>query len=153
MDDARQIENALNRALAIYDSGDIEGYAASYRHATLVWFDGTEVSGPEPVLAERREYHAKLPSVKHIHAVSNVQIEVSEDRASATSLSYVTAYRQVADGPMRLTYHGLYRDEWGKIDGIWWLTRRQPQPIWVYPIADDAGLSDSMVDAMHGAVK
>jgi hypothetical protein len=136
MDDHRQIENLINRSMYLADKGDWQGYADLARHLTIKFKrKGVEynMTGTDEIMRERQIYLDSLPKeleTIHKHVVSNYIIEVADDRLTATSQCYLTAYRRVGGEPMRLVSHTMYHDRLRKIDGEWWVTEREVELVW-----------------------
>ena len=65
------------------------------------------------------------------HQLEEVSIELSNDLASATSTSVVSAEvtRATADGEQRRLVRGRYEDRWVLSDGRWLIQHRQYRPV------------------------
>jgi hypothetical protein len=136
MDDQRQIENLINLSMYLADKGDWQGYANLGRYLTITFKRqgvAHKLTGTEEIMRERQIYLDNLPKeleTIHKHVVSNFIIEVSEDKQTATSQCYLTAYRRVGGEPMRLVAHTIYHDHLRKIEGEWWVSERDVELVW-----------------------
>ena len=119
--------HAINTLLMTYaehvDAGRFAEVAALFTHATY----RVEQSGSGTVLEYRgvadvlgfcqqtRLYEDGTPLTKH--AVTNVDIQVDGDRASAKS--YVTVFQQTEVLPLQPIASGRYLDRFDRVDGSW----------------------------------
>jgi len=101
------------------DTGDLDGVAALFAHAT--W---RSPARPEPLrgaAAVRRAYDVVLlydgvPSTRHV--LTNLVVEVeSPDRARARS--YFTVFQARPDFPLQAIICGRYHDAFERADGAW----------------------------------
>jgi 3-phenylpropionate/cinnamic acid dioxygenase small subunit len=53
------------------------------------------------------------------HVVSNLVVEVADDRASAAARSYVTVFQALPDAPLRPIAAGRYADRFVRRDDGW----------------------------------
>ena len=89
MNDAVAITNLLYRYAELMDSGDLEGVAGLFAHATIKTGGGATIAGPAAMLDLWRA-HVKLhpcgtPRTKHV--VTNPIVEIDEAGGSATCRS------------------------------------------------------------------
>jgi 3-phenylpropionate/cinnamic acid dioxygenase small subunit len=105
------------------DAGDFSGVGELFAHATLT-FEGFEeaVRGEEAIASlytrTTRRYDDGTPRTKHV--ITNVMVEVDDERATATSRSYFTVF-QAVPGHLSLqpVIAGRYRHELEKSGERW----------------------------------
>jgi len=104
----RNILKLMNEYCYRIDAGDLDGFAAMFEKGNFEIIG--DPSGPP---------HSK-------HVMSNVQIDVNGD--SATAQSYVTVMQALPDFPMQAIFIGHYFDEFRKGDDGWYFTSRRISP-------------------------
>ena len=110
------------------DAGDFEGVADLFADAEIT-FEGFTQGRPgrEKILAmyeaSTRRYDDGTPKTKHV--VTNVVVEVDNDRRSATARTYFTVL-QAVPGVLSLQpiIAGRYRDAFTQTDGSWRFSHR-----------------------------
>ena len=110
------------------DVGDFEGVADLFAEAELT-FEGFAEGRPgrEKILAmyetSTRRYDDGTPRTKHV--MTNVVVEVDDDRRSATARTYFTVL-QAVPGVFSLQpiIAGRYRDAFARTDGSWRFAHR-----------------------------
>jgi hypothetical protein len=110
------------------DVGDFEGVADLFAEAELT-FEGFTQGRPgrEKILAmyeaSTRRYDDGTPKTKHV--MTNVVVEVGDDRRSATARTYFTVL-QAVPGVFSLQpiIAGRYRDAFTQVDGAWRFSHR-----------------------------
>jgi 3-phenylpropionate/cinnamic acid dioxygenase small subunit len=110
------------------DVGDFEGVADLFAEAELT-FEGFTQGRPgrEKILAmyeaSTRRYDDGTPKTKHV--MTNVVVEVGDDRRSATARTYFTVL-QAVPGVLSLQpiIAGRYRDAFTHTDGSWRFSHR-----------------------------
>ncbi len=110
------------------DVGDFEGVADLFAEAELT-FEGFTQGRPgrEKILAmyeaSTRRYDDGTPKTKHV--MTNVVVEVGDDRRSATARTYFTVL-QAVPGVFSLQpiIAGRYRDAFTHTDGSWRFSHR-----------------------------
>ena len=128
-DDVESIRALINRYAELIDLGNLDAVAALFTHGT--WSSpgrGTPLRGLEQV---RRAYdgvilYGGIPSTKHV--ISNVTIEVADDRASASARSYFTVLQGRPDFPLQPVIAGRYHDRFDRVDDAWRFADRQIIP-------------------------
>jgi uncharacterized protein (TIGR02246 family) len=110
------------------DAGDFEGVADLFADAELTFEGFTEGRpGREKILAmyeaSTRRYDDGTPRTKHV--MTNVVVEVDDDRRSATARTYFTVL-QAVPGVFSLQpiIAGRYRDAFVRADGSWRFSHR-----------------------------
>ena len=119
----RQIEALVYRYAELLDSGDLDGVAALFEHAT--WRSArANVQGTGAV---RRMYDGVIlyedgtPRTKHV--ITNLVIEHEDGTTRASARSYFTVLQQ-KDGTLEPIIAGRYHDRFERIDGGWRFAER-----------------------------
>lgn len=128
-DDVEGIRALIHRYAELIDLGDLDGVAALFTHGT--WSSpgrGTPLRGAEQV---RRAYdgvilYDGIPSTKHV--ISNVTIEVADNRSSATSRSYFTVLQARPELALQPIIVGRYHDRFDRVDDAWRFADREIIP-------------------------
>ena len=127
--DVEAIRALIHRYAELIDLGDLDGVAALFAHGT--WSSpgrGTPLRGTEQV---RRAYdgvilYDGIPSTKHV--ISNVTIEVADDRSSANARSYFTVLQARPQFALQPVIAGRYHDRFDRVDDVWRFADRQIIP-------------------------
>jgi uncharacterized protein (TIGR02246 family) len=119
----RRLFQAYQRAL---DGKDFRAYAALFARDGVFVAGSATATGPEAIFALVDSMPDSGLLTQEVgddfHLVSNVDIEVDGDRATATSTwSYIV---RAADDTPRLEKLGHYEDELVREDGAWRFARR-----------------------------
>jgi 3-phenylpropionate/cinnamic acid dioxygenase small subunit len=128
-DDVEAIRALIHEYAELIDLGQLDAVAALFTHGT--WSSpgrGTPLRGVEQV---RRAYdgvilYDGIPSTKHV--ISNVTIEIADDRASASGRSYFTVLQGRPDFPLQPVIAGRYHDRFERVDDTWRFADRQIIP-------------------------
>jgi 3-phenylpropionate/cinnamic acid dioxygenase small subunit len=128
-DDVEAIRALIHRYAELIDLGDLDAVAALFADGT--WSSpgrGTPLRGTEQV---RRAYDGVIlydgvPSTKHV--ISNVTIEVADDRSTATARSYFTVLQGRPDFALQPVIAGRYHDRFDRVDDGWRFADRQIIP-------------------------
>lgn len=128
-DDVEAIRALIHRYAELIDLGELDALAALFTQAT--WSSpgrGTPLRGAEQV---RRAYdgvilYDGIPSTKHV--ISNVTIEVADDRTSASARAYFTVLQGRTDFPLQPIIAGRYHDRFERVDETWRFADRQIIP-------------------------
>jgi ketosteroid isomerase-like protein len=128
-DDVEAIRALIHEYAELIDLGQLDAVAALFAHGT--WSSpgrGTPLRGAEQV---RRAYdgvilYDGIPSTKHV--ISNVTIEIADDRASASARSYFTVLQGRPDFPLQPVIAGRYHDRFERVDDTWRFADRQIIP-------------------------
>jgi SnoaL-like domain len=129
IDDVEAIRALIHRYAELIDLGELDTLAELFAHAT--WSSpgrGTPLRGTEQV---RRAYdgvilYDGIPRTKHV--ISNVTIEVADDRSNATARSYFTVLQARPDQPLQPVIAGRYHDRFDRVDDVWRFADRQIIP-------------------------
>ncbi|HEY3095442.1 MAG TPA: nuclear transport factor 2 family protein [Acidimicrobiia bacterium] len=128
-DDVEAIRALIHEYAERIDNGDLDGVASLFTDGT--WSSpgrGTPLRGAEQV---RRAYdgvilYDGIPSTKHV--ISNVTIEMADDRTTATARSYFTVLQARPDFPLQPVIAGRYHDRFERVDDAWRFADRQIIP-------------------------
>ena len=128
-DDVEAIRALIHEYAERIDNGDLDGVASLFTDGT--WSSpgrGTPLRGAEQV---RRAYdgvilYDGIPSTKHV--ISNVTIEIADDRTTATARSYFTVLQARPDFPLQPVIAGRYHDRFERVDDAWRFADRQIIP-------------------------
>ena len=128
-DDVEAIRALIHEYAERIDNGDLDGVASLFTDGT--WSSpgrGTPLRGAEQV---RRAYdgvilYDGIPSTKHV--ISNVTIEMADDRTTATARSYFTVLQARPDFPLQPVIAGRYHDRFEHVDDAWRFADRQIIP-------------------------
>jgi 3-phenylpropionate/cinnamic acid dioxygenase small subunit len=123
---ARQtIEGLIFAYAERLDEGDLEGVANLFVAGVYRSDRGGEYRGAEAVLRMLREtvvlYDGK-PRTKHV--ITNVTIEVDDERGVARARSYYTVFQATAQLALQPVIAGRYRDEFARDAGEWRFSER-----------------------------
>src|SRR5690242_14478071 len=118
------VTNLLGRYAECIDTGDFEGAADLFAHATLkVGADPARpatVTGPQVLQIWRDNvivYPDGTPRTKHV--ITNAIVDVDETAGTAVARSYYTVLQQCDDFPLQPVIAGRYYDEFERVDGTW----------------------------------
>ena len=128
-DDVEAIRALIHEYAELIDLGELDAVAALFTHGT--WSSpgrGTPLRGAEQV---RHAYdgvilYDGIPGTKHV--ISNVTIEIADDRATATARSYFTVLQGRPDFPLQSVIAGRYHDRFERVDDSWQFADRQIIP-------------------------
>jgi ketosteroid isomerase-like protein len=144
-DDVEAIRALIHEYAELIDLGQLDAVAALFTNGT--WSSpgrGTPLRGVEQV---RRAYdgvilYDGIPGTKHV--ISNVAIEVADDRTTATARSYFTVLQGRPDFPLQPVIAGRYHDQFERVDDAWRFADRQIIPDLIgdlsHHLRDTAGL-------------
>jgi 3-phenylpropionate/cinnamic acid dioxygenase small subunit len=125
-DDVQAIRNLVYSYAELLDTGDIKGLAQLFAHATVRTHGSDhEMRGAEPVRAlieQAVRLYDGVPGTKHL--VTNVAVEVDEDRGSATARSYYTALQARPELPLQPILAGRWHDRFERAADGWRFTDR-----------------------------
>jgi 3-phenylpropionate/cinnamic acid dioxygenase small subunit len=122
----RQVANLVFGMAEAIDDGDHERIEALFGDATF------QLEDREPRVGGAAFRRTVERSVIHydgrprtLHVITNLQIEVDDERGVARSKAYVTVFQAAADLPLQPVLTGRYHDEFASdVSGIWhWVAR------------------------------
>ena len=117
------------RYAELLDSGDLDGVAALFEHAT--WGAGTRTERMRGSTEVRRMYDGVIlyddgtPHTKHV--ITNLVIQHEDGSTHATARSYFTVL-QANDGVLQPIIAGRYHDQFESADGEWRFIERVIHP-------------------------
>ncbi len=124
--DETALTNLLHRYAEAMDTGDLDGAADLLRHADIIVAERAPPISADGILDIWRDrvilHHDGTPRTKHI--ITNVVVEIADDRHSATARSYYTVLQQIDEGALAPIIAGRYHDVFAKVDGTWRFTQR-----------------------------
>lgn len=123
--DEQQIANLVYRYAELIDTGDYEGLGALFEHAVVTTDASDDVrQGAAAMTAQMTQWTKKHPdgTPRTRHVTSNLIVDVDGD--TATCRSYYTVFQQTDKIPLQPIISGRYHDEFRRIDGRWWFTKR-----------------------------
>ena len=127
-DTIRPIEKLVYRYAELLDSGDLDGVAALFEHAT--WASArAHVQGTSAV---RRMYDGVIlyddgtPRTKHV--ITNLVIEHEEGSTQASARSYFTVMQAVDGLTLQPVIAGRYHDRFEEVEGVWRFAERTILP-------------------------
>ena len=126
VDDAQAIKNLIYSYAELLDTGDLAGLGRLFERATLRTHGRAEaLQGAEAVrgLIETSVHlYEGIPSTKHV--ISNVSVEVDDDRRSAMARSYYTALQARPALPLQPILAGRWHDRFERESDRWRFTDR-----------------------------
>jgi 3-phenylpropionate/cinnamic acid dioxygenase small subunit len=105
------------------DEGDFAGVAEVFEHATLTFEGfGDAISGRDAIeklyTNTTRRYDDGTPRTKHV--MTNVIVDIADDRVHASSRSYFTVLQAVPNEfALQPVIAGRYRHTYERVDGYW----------------------------------
>ena len=127
----RAIRRVMNEYCYRLDSGDFDGFADLFEHAT--WLVRGDARGGDTGAAAVRETLQQVilydgrPNTKHV--MSNVQIDVDESSNRAEAQCYITVFQAVPpDFPLQPIFSGHYYDTFNQTDKLWHFASREISP-------------------------
>jgi len=126
--DVVEITHLIHRYPELVDAGDFAGIAELFRHAPNMNHD--EQGAPrdlEQLLAGLvRTYEGGRTSTHHV--VTNVDIAVAPDRATASATSYITVFQARPELPLQAIASNRHEDTFERVDGTWRFSGRTDHP-------------------------
>lgn len=120
-----EITHLMNRYGFVIDTGDMEGFADLFAHGEWT-MDGLDPKIGKQAILDMSEgiiiYDDGTTKTKHL--TTNVDLDVDEDRGTATSQCYVTVLQQTDDFPLQTIFSGHYFDDFERVDGNWRFKKR-----------------------------
>jgi hypothetical protein len=120
MNAQEEIKNLMNEYCYAIDSGDFLTFAKLFKNSEWI------AEGKKPSKESANNiiiYEDGTPKTKH--SITNISIDVDEERNKATAHSYVTVYQGTEEFPLQVIFSGDYFDEFKKTDGAWCFSKRE----------------------------
>ncbi len=130
LEDQQAIAGLVYRYAELLDSGDLDGVAALFAHAT--WGAGTRDVTVRGTADVRRMYDGVVlyddgtPRTKHV--ITNLVIEHEDGTTHAAARSYFTVLQATEGLPLQPVIAGRYHDRFEKADGAWRFAERIIHP-------------------------
>lgn len=120
MDDVQEIKNKIYGYAERFDTGDIDGFATLFEHATFrtdgVDFVVQGTSAVRRLVADSVIFYDGSPATKHV--ITNVAVEV--EGMDARARSYFTVLQARPEQlPLQPILAGRYHDRFERIDREW----------------------------------
>ena len=126
MDDVQTIKNIVLSYVELLDVGDLDGLSNIFARATVRIHDSDDALSGAQSFREFIETGVQLydgiPSTKHV--VTNLIVEVDEERHSATARSYYTALQARPQLPLQPILAGRFHDRLERDDDGWHIVER-----------------------------
>ena len=126
MDDVQAIKNVVLSYVELLDLGDLDGLAKVFTRATVRTQGGAiELRGPEAFkefIGQGVQFYDGIPSTKHV--VSNIIVEIDDDRRIATARTYYTAFQARPELPLRPILAGRFHDRLERDGDDWHIVER-----------------------------
>jgi hypothetical protein len=130
--DYHAISNLAYTYTETMDAADHAGLALLFSHAEVYLIhEGPGGSGPPITGAENlkafwdglvRLYDGKT---RCRHCISNFLLEIDDKGETASSRAYFNVFLQTPDIPLQVIASGRYHDEYKKIEGVWYFTKKR----------------------------
>lgn len=120
MTDESQIQALMNQYCYAIDSGDFATFQQLFEQAQ--WIAEGKKPGKEAA-NNLIVYPDGRPRTKHV--ISNIQIDIEDDGATARAHSYVTVYQATDDFPLQAIFVGEYFDQFVKEPKRWRFSVRE----------------------------
>jgi hypothetical protein len=126
VDDVQAIKNIILSYVELLDLGDLDGLAKVFTRATVRTQGGAnELHGPEAFkefIGHSVQFYDGIPSTKHV--VSNLIVEIDDDRRTATARSCYTAFQSRPELPLQPILAGRFHDQLERYGDDWYIVER-----------------------------
>ena len=127
VDDVHAITTIVHAYAELLDAGDVDGIARLLDRATVRAPGASEAhAGAEAtraLIADAVQMYDGIPGTRHV--VTNLIVQVDDDRAAATARSYYTAFQARPELPLQPILAGRWHDGFARDDeGRWYLAHR-----------------------------
>ncbi len=115
----------MHRYSFLVDRGDLVGFAGLFESAEWGAEGDTLLTGYEMLEMLKREviiYPDGTPRTRHV--VTNIELDVDEERGTAQGQSYITLFQQTDDFPLQVIFSGEYHDEFVRENDVWRFDKR-----------------------------
>jgi hypothetical protein len=123
-------EDAITRLIFAYctgiDSGRFDDTARLFTQGTWFLNPETPCAGFEAVsnfLHDNVILYGDVPATRH--TVSNIRIDIADDRTSARVRSYVIVFQSAPGAAPHIMFQGAYDDTFARTDGQWHFHERR----------------------------
>lgn len=124
--DEREISHLLHSYCEAYDAARWTDTARLFDRGTWYVSDDVALSGTEQVVSFL-ESNIRLyeGSPRTRHTLSNIRIDIAEDRTSARSESIVVVFQSPPGEAPRILVQGVYLDKFGNESNRWYFAERR----------------------------
>lgn len=126
VDDVQAIKNVVLSYVELLDLGDLDGLANVFARATVrTHRSAIELRGAEAFkefIEHGVQFYDGIPSTKHV--VSNLIVEIDDDRHTATARSYYTAFQARPELPLQPILAGRFHDRLERDGEDWHIVER-----------------------------
>jgi hypothetical protein len=126
VDDVQAIKNVVLSYVELLDLGDLDGLADVFTRATVrMPGSANELRGPDAFkesIQHSVQFYDGIPSTKHV--VSNIIVEIHDDRRTATARSYYTAFQARPELPLQPILAGRFHDLLERDGDDWHIVER-----------------------------
>jgi hypothetical protein len=129
MDDVQAIKNIVLSYVERLDLGDLDGLSNIFARATVHTQGGAPLRGAEAFkefIKSSVHFYDGIPSTKHV--VSNVMVEIDDERHSATARSYFTAFQARPELALQPILAGRFHDRLERDHDGWYIVERVIHP-------------------------
>ena len=127
VDDVQAITKVVVSYVELLDRGDLEGLANVFARATVrVHGSADELRGAKAYkefIEQGVQFYDGVPSTKHL--VSNLIVEVDDERRTATARSYYTAFQTHPELPLQPILAGRFHDRLERDGDDWHIVDRE----------------------------
>jgi 3-phenylpropionate/cinnamic acid dioxygenase small subunit len=128
MEDHRAIERLLYRYAELVDAGDFAAIGQLFARGQIVAAGGV-IQGAQAVQAMydsyTRRYDCGTPRTQHL--MSNLCIDIDEDRQAASARLRFTVFQALEDFPLQAIIAGRYHDRFARDAEGWYFVERRMQ--------------------------
>jgi SnoaL-like protein len=128
--DRHDATDAITRLIFAYcegiDTGRFDDTARLFSDGTWYLNEDTPISGFNAVasfLHDNVILYDGVPGTRH--TVSNIVIDLGDDRRAARARSYVIVFQTVPGNPPHIMFQGAYDDTFARTDGTWHFNERR----------------------------
>ena len=122
-----EVRNLLGEYCERIDAGDFTGVGELFEHGALADATGRELARGTVAVTKFYEagtlLHDGAPRTKHL--VTNIVLDIDEDRGLATARSSYLVLQQVGTGPLQPIITGRYHDSFERREGRWRFAERR----------------------------
>ena len=126
MDDVHTIMKVVVSYVELLDRGDLDGLASVFARATVrVHGSASELRGAtayKEFIEQGVQFYDGTPSTKHL--ISNLIVEIDDDRRTATARSYYTAFQARPELPFQPILAGRFHDRLERDGDDWYIVER-----------------------------
>jgi hypothetical protein len=126
VDDVQAITNVVLSYVELLDLGDLDGLANVFARATVrIHGSANELRGAaayKEFIEQGVQFYDGVPSTKHV--VSNLIVEIDDDRRTATARSYYTAFQARPELPLQPILAGRFHDRLERDGDQWHIVER-----------------------------